>query len=80
MNAAMITSKGQVTIPQEIRQRLGLRVGSRVELLVVEDHVEIRVAPPAEVSGTGFGLLKSPRAAVPADFDVASLLRPEREE
>jgi len=78
MNAATITSKGQVTIPQEIRRRLGIRAGSRVEILVVEDHVEMRVvAPPAKVSGSGFGLLKSPRTAVPADFDVASRLRPE---
>jgi AbrB family looped-hinge helix DNA binding protein len=81
MNAATITSKGQVTIPQEVRRRLGIRAGSRVEFMVVADHVEMRVVtPPAKVSGSGYGLLKSPRTAVPADFDVASLLRSERDE
>lgn len=30
---ATITSKGQVTIPQEIRKRLGLRTGDKVEFV-----------------------------------------------
>lgn len=37
---ATITSKGQVTIPQEVRRRLGLRKGDRIEF-VVEDGVTI---------------------------------------
>lgn len=37
---AKITSKGQVTIPQEVRRRLGLRKGDRIEF-VVEDGVTI---------------------------------------
>lgn len=31
-----ITSKGQLTIPQEIRKRLGLETGDRVEFVVEE--------------------------------------------
>ncbi len=30
MSSAMVTSKGQVTIPIEVRNRLGLRAGSRL--------------------------------------------------
>jgi AbrB family looped-hinge helix DNA binding protein len=37
-----ITTKGQVTIPQEIRERLGLLPHSEVEFDVVNDSVRIR--------------------------------------
>jgi AbrB family looped-hinge helix DNA binding protein len=77
MTTAAVTSKGQVTIPKEVRQKLGIRQGSRIQFRVVGDHVELRVSGAtahAQVKATsGFGLLKSRRAAVPADFDPASL-------
>ena len=31
---ATVTSKGQVTIPQEVRQRLGLKQGDRIEFVI----------------------------------------------
>jgi len=37
---ATITSKGQVTIPQEVRQRLGLKQGDQVAF-IVENGVTI---------------------------------------
>jgi AbrB family looped-hinge helix DNA binding protein len=39
-----LTSKGQVTIPQEIRQKLGLLPGTEVEFDIVDDTVRIRRA------------------------------------
>jgi AbrB family looped-hinge helix DNA binding protein len=39
-----LTSKGQVTIPQEIREALGLHAGTRVEFDIVGDAVRIRKA------------------------------------
>jgi AbrB family looped-hinge helix DNA binding protein len=39
-----ITSKGQVTIPQEIRNRLGLLPNTEVEFEVAGDHARIRKA------------------------------------
>jgi AbrB family looped-hinge helix DNA binding protein len=39
-----ITSKGQVTIPQEIRERLGLLPHSEVEFEIDGDSVRIRKA------------------------------------
>jgi AbrB family looped-hinge helix DNA binding protein len=39
-----ITSKGQVTIPQEIRERLGLLPQSEVEFEIDGDSVRIRKA------------------------------------
>ncbi len=78
MESTSVTSKGQVTIPKALRQQLGIRQGSRIEFRLVGDHVEMRVSslhgvasPPQD---SGYGLLKSKRSAVPADFDPASLL------
>lgn len=45
-----ITSKGQVTIPQEIRKQLGLLPYTEVEFEVQGDHAVIRKAsvPPGQ--------------------------------
>ena len=47
-----ITSKGQVTIPQEIRNRLGLLPHTRVAFELAGDHARIRKAArdAAEIS------------------------------
>lgn len=76
MEVTSVTSKGQVTIPKELRQQLGIRQGSRIEFSIVGDHVEMRVmsSPSGEIA-TGFGMLKSRRRAVPADFDAATLVK-----
>jgi len=39
-----ITTKGQVTIPQEIRNRLGLLPHTQVEFELAGDHARIRKA------------------------------------
>jgi AbrB family looped-hinge helix DNA binding protein len=76
MAITSVTSKGQVTIPQEVRQRLGIRQGSRIEFTLRGDHVEMRVSSsPASDKSSGFGMLKSRRASVPVDFDPAALLK-----
>ena len=76
MEATSVTSKGQVTIPKELRQQLGIRQGSRIEFSVVGDHVEMRVkSTPSGDTASGFGMLRSKRAAVPTDFDPATLLK-----
>lgn len=77
MEVTSVTSKGQVTIPKELRQQLGIRQGSRIEFLLVGDHVEMRVrSSPASEARSGFGMLKSRRSAVPTDFDPATLVKP----
>ncbi|MEJ7668223.1 MAG: AbrB/MazE/SpoVT family DNA-binding domain-containing protein [Casimicrobiaceae bacterium] len=80
MDAARVTSKGQVTIPKAVRQRLGIREGSRVAFDVKGERVELRVlvVHGAEQNRRIFGMLRSKRSPVPADFDPASLLRPGR--
>lgn len=70
METATVTTKGQVTIPKAIRQRFGIRQGSRIELSLVGDHVEMRVrGSPAATPASGFGLLKTRRKSVPADMN-----------
>ena len=76
MEVTSVTSKGQVTIPKGVRQQLGIRQGSRIEFALVADHVEMRVkSSPTGLPDSGFGMLKSRRAAVPADLDPAALLK-----
>lgn len=43
-----MTSKGQVTVPVEIRRRLGLRQGDRVEFSEKGDDTVIRRAPDSK--------------------------------
>ena len=79
MDATAVTSKGQVTIPKAVRQQLGIRQGSLIEFAVVGDRAELRLRPATATAPaqSGFGMLKSRRVglpAVPADFDVATLM------
>ncbi len=73
-----VTSKGQVTIPVDVRQKLGIRQGSRIGFRVRGNVVEMSVlqavVAPSEVT-SAFGMLKSTRRAVTPAFDVAPLLR-----
>jgi len=47
-----VTSKGQVTIPQEIRNRLGLLPYTQVEFELAGDHARIRKARRQPGEGT----------------------------
>ncbi len=77
MTTTSVTSKGQVTIPREIRQKLGIRQGTQVEFVLVRGRAELRVHRiPGTAPESGFGMLKPDKPAVPADFDPASLLKP----
>lgn len=73
-----MTSKGQVTIPKAVRQQLGLKQGTRVAFVVEGDHAVLRPALPQRAAPpSGFGMVKVEGRAVPADFDVATLLEPD---
>ena len=79
MDSSSVTSKGQVTIPKEVRRELGIRQGSRVRFAVRNGKAELRVLhrAPARVA-SGFGMLRVRRRHLPADFDAATLLAPKR--
>jgi AbrB family looped-hinge helix DNA binding protein len=48
-----ITSKGQVTIPQHIREQLGLLPETEVEFVVTGDRVHLVKKAPARSEGRG---------------------------
>jgi AbrB family looped-hinge helix DNA binding protein len=79
MQPTSVTSKGQITIPKQIRQQLGIRKGSKLEASIVGNHIELYISnTPSDITSTGFAMLKSKRTAVPTDFDPASLLNNDR--
>ena len=48
IRSSTITSKGQVTIPREVRNRLGLKKGDRVEFVMENGRTFFRPAQAAE--------------------------------
>ena len=65
LESTTMTSKGQVTIPKSIRQRLGLRQGMRVAFVVEGDHAVLRPAAPERgAPKSGFGMVKVAGPAV----------------
>ena len=79
MDESTVTSKGQVTIPKQVRRELGIRQGSRVVFAVRNGKAELRVMhrAPARID-SGYGMLRSRGRHLPAGFDPASLLAPRR--
>jgi len=45
MQTLNVLNKGQVVIPAELRQRLGIKPGQRVELRDAGDHLELYPLP-----------------------------------
>lgn len=50
MTVSTITSKGQTTIPGEIRRHLKLRAGDRIQFIVEEDGKVVLVPATVDVS------------------------------
>jgi len=61
--SSSISSKGQVTVPQEIRSRLGLSTGDRVEFVIDGERTVIR---PARVPSNPFDKYKGALGTFPA--------------
>ncbi len=56
---ATLTSKGQITLPKEIRDRLGLAAGSMLDFAVLPDN-SISARPVTPDARRIRGILKSP--------------------
>lgn len=77
MATASITSKGQVTLPKEIREHLHVAAGDRVEFVIGEGG-EVRLQPLTGSVKELFGMLRRPglrpRSIEEMDDEVARLL------
>jgi len=60
MSEAKMTSKGQITLPKEIRLKLKLRQGDRVRFVVDEDG-SVRLMPAKRDISSLIGILPPPK-------------------
>ena len=72
MSTATITSKGQITLPREVREHLHLSEGDRVEFLI-EPEGGVRLRPLTGSVRNLFGILHRPgmRALSVEEMDEA---------
>ena len=72
---AKVTSKGQITLPREVREALSLKPGSHVDFEVERGRVILRRRVPREAFDRWRGYL---RGKVPPTDELMEELRGER--
>lgn len=65
---ATVTDKGQVTVPKEIRDKVGIVPGSKLDFEFLDDGT-LRVRVLARGAGNLFGLVQRP-GAVPLNIEA----------
>lgn len=82
MATSTITSKGQITLPKEVRDHLHVREGDRIEFAIERDG-EVRVRPVTGSVEEMYGMLRRPgipaRSLEEIDEGIAVLMRKEDE-
>ena len=63
MSTSTLTSKGQTTIPKDVRKRLNLQPGDRLEFVIDEDG-RVLVLPASIDASELAGMLKPPARTV----------------
>ncbi len=63
MSTSTMTSKGQTTIPKDIRKRLNLHPGDRLDFIIEEDG-RVVVLPASVDASELTGMLKAPTKPV----------------
>ncbi len=63
MSLATVTSKGQITIPVEVRKRLGIEAGDRVEFIETSEG-EFTIKAAVQDVRSLKGILKKPKQVV----------------
>jgi len=74
MSTSTLTSKGQTTIPKDVRKRLNLRPGDRLEFVIDEDG-RVLVLPASIDASELAGMLKSPARPVSVEDMNRSIRR-----
>jgi antitoxin PrlF len=67
MASATLTSKGQITIPADVRTHMGLSTGDRVEFVLNEATGRYEVVPSTCSVTALKGIIHKPRKAVSID-------------
>lgn len=80
MTTMTVSSKGQVVLPADIRRRLGLMAGTKMEIIEESNGVRLVVSRPIKAASIAAcaGMVTAAskgRARNLADFDPASLLK-----
>lgn len=70
-----VTSKGQVTIPQEVRRRLGIEPGSEVDFQIDDDAV--RLVPRSKGRGAALVAQLRGRRILLSTDEIMALTRGE---
>jgi antitoxin PrlF len=66
MSEAKMSSKGQITLPKDIRSQLGLKQGDRVRF-IVEDDGRVRLVPAKRDISELMGILPSAKGRFSLD-------------
>ncbi len=74
MSTAVLTSKGQVTIPAEVRRRMGIDTGDRIEFVEVEGGGFV-IKPAVDDVRSLKGLLKKPDKPISVEEMDAAIRR-----
>ncbi|WP_250285472.1 AbrB/MazE/SpoVT family DNA-binding domain-containing protein [Frankia sp. CiP1_Cm_nod2] len=69
-----ITSKGQVTIPVEIREKAGLLPGSEIEIVFDDDGVHIVRVEPGPGGGRGRRIVRQLRGTAPPGMSTDEIM------
>jgi antitoxin PrlF len=64
MASATVTSKGQVTIPVDVRNQLGLSAGDRIEFVLNEETGRYEVVPATRSVTALKGIIRRPAKPV----------------
>lgn len=75
-----ISSKGQITIPKEIRDYLGVKPGDRLEFRVVNNNIIVRSLKRPSESMLGIGLKVKKRLKLSAADLIYEMRREDFEE
>jgi AbrB family looped-hinge helix DNA binding protein len=79
MTTVTVSGKGQVVIPAEIRQHLGITPGCQLDFTLEGNTIRVeekrRIRPTQAEDGYGMLVCKKPGKRRLADFDVAEAMR-----
>jgi len=78
MSSVLVSAKGQVVLPADLRRRLGLNPGARLEITEEPDGLRLRLQRTVSTAAVEelAGMVTAPSRGKPrklSDFDPASL-------